>query len=337
MSRHEPTGAFTLIEVVVAVGVAVVLGTLILAISAETLKRWRRGQDIFMAEAGAKLAFDLLERDFHSAILRTERGGTWLMVDIRTGTGTLTQQNWNITGSLYKPAAAASLHLAALSDVESTIADDRFGVGSAWLRFVTVKDYTASEISAPSIVSYQVVRRPSSSSTASIAQEDKRYTLHRSIVRVTKSSGGSNGAFELGYDVSTSAYNSRGTSTPSSGDAESVFAPPLADAVISNVVDFGVWLYVRDTSGLGGLRRIFPTSSGSLTYRATASGEVPNVADVMLRILTEEGATLVQNIEGGRVTRPPQFASDDEWWWAVAVEHSRVFVRRIWLNADPGP
>ena len=51
----------------------------------------------------------------------------------------------------------------------------------------------------------------------------------------------------------------------------------------------------------------------------------------MVRLLTERGATLLAEIESGagRVTRPPAYASDAEWWWAVVEANSRVYVRRV--------
>jgi hypothetical protein len=49
----------------------------------------------------------------------------------------------------------------------------------------------------------------------------------------------------------------------------------------------------------------------------------------MLRILTEEGATLLEAIETGRVPRPPAYGTDAEWWWGVVEANSRVFTRRV--------
>ena len=49
----------------------------------------------------------------------------------------------------------------------------------------------------------------------------------------------------------------------------------------------------------------------------------------MVRILSEEGATLVEAIETGRVPRPPTSSSDADWWWDVVEAHSAVFIRRV--------
>ncbi|MDI1319067.1 MAG: hypothetical protein PSW75_02595, partial [bacterium] len=67
---------------------------------------------------------------------------------------------------------------------------------------------------------------------------------------------------------------------------------------------------------------------------ATASGDpnrFPEVADVLVRVLTEEGARLLEAMEksNGAITRPLAYASDAEWWWGVVEANSRVFVRRV--------
>jgi hypothetical protein len=50
----------------------------------------------------------------------------------------------------------------------------------------------------------------------------------------------------------------------------------------------------------------------------------------MIRSADGWGATQLEAIELGRIpSRPPAYASDAEWWWAVVEANSRVFVRRI--------
>jgi hypothetical protein len=58
------------------------------------------------------------------------------------------------------------------------------------------------------------------------------------------------------------------------------------------------------------------------------------VADVMLRVLTDEGAQLVEAIESGNgaLVRPPAI-SESQWWWSVVTAHSQVYARRIDLKA----
>jgi hypothetical protein len=92
---------------------------------------------------------------------------------------------------------------------------------------------------------------------------------------------------------------------------------------------------VRDSQGV--LQRIYPTDTADIAHRATwtsasdTSAQFPEVADIMVRVLTEEGAKLIEAMEqgNGAVQRPGNFATDAAWWWSVVESHSRVTVRRV--------
>jgi hypothetical protein len=53
--------------------------------------------------------------------------------------------------------------------------------------------------------------------------------------------------------------------------------------------------------------------------------------DVMIRILTEQGAALLAEMENGtgHNIRPAEYTTDAEWWWAVVETNSRVYTRRV--------
>ena len=148
-----------------------------------------------------------------------------------------------------------------------------------------------------------------------------RYSLFRSAVS-------SQTTFSNGYDVTSGAY---GTALTNPGTGNDILA--------TNVVDFAVWLYLRD-AGTGALRRIFPADNNDLAHAARDAGSAadsnryPDAADIMLRVLTDEGARILDAMErsGSTVGRPAAYASDAEWWWAVVEVNSRVFVRRIELR-----
>jgi hypothetical protein len=106
-----------------------------------------------------------------------------------------------------------------------------------------------------------------------------------------------------------------------------------SDVIATNVVDFGVWLYTRDNNG--DLVRVFP-ASGRTSHVANSVLTSPVVADVTIRILTEEGARRIEALETGlNVKRPPTMATDAEWWWSVVEANSHVVARRIQLKAAP--
>jgi hypothetical protein len=176
-------------------------------------------------------------------------------------------------------------------------------------------------------VSYQIARRPVSGAILATTQADVRYTLFRSAVSPA-------GTHTAGNDVTAPAYGSTTVSPAGSRTPATLTNANNSDALATNVVDFGVWLHVRDTA-TGELRRIFPTDNNDLVHTAnvaaTDASRFPAVADVLVRILTEQGATLLAQVESGagRVARPPNYATDAEWWWAVAEANSRVYTRRI--------
>jgi hypothetical protein len=252
----------------------------------------------------------------------------------------------------------------------------RFGTAGVWLRFFTTKRGTNKPadpltISAPVAVGYQIVRtftatNPLNTGTA--------YRLFRAEVRPVENSGRRPGVIEAGYNLDPAAVthytrnNLNGAANNGSeiDDPRSIQIPGTAtgqrklDAVIAeNVIDFGVRCYVRDPTG--GLRLIFPaTATGGLSNatnrplrsklpsatppeqwvdagQTDAAQPFPDVVDVMVRLLTDEGAALIANIERVQtpaLTVPIKYNNNvQEWWWGVAQENSRVYTRRIVLNA----
>jgi hypothetical protein len=152
-----------------------------------------------------------------------------------------------------------------------------------------------------------------------------RYGFFRSAVS-------SDQTFAIGYDL-LSGYAWSSSSPPGQRSSGTITNPnTTSDLLATNVIDFGVWLYVRETTGE--LRRIFPESDADLTHRAAAPADFPDVADVMIRVLTEKGAQLLDQLENARpsVARPLDISTDADWWWSVTESNSRVYVRRIVLR-----
>jgi hypothetical protein len=197
----------------------------------------------------------------------------------------------------------------------------------AWLRLVTTN--VEGSGSLPVAVAYQIVRRPVSGTDVSPTNPaEVRYTLYRSAVSADLS-------FLAGNNVRAPGYASTSESSGTARAASTITNPYTpGDTLVPNAIDLAVWLHVRDANG--GLRRIFPADAADFSHSAqdTAADATrfPEVADVMLRVLTEEGAGLIAAMEEGRVIRPADFANDAAWWWAVAETHSLVLVRRVELK-----
>lgn len=324
--------AFTLIELLVAMFIALILAGLLLSIVRVTLTLWQRTQNNLSAAVQAKLALDLLERDLQSALFRPD-GKIWLAVEINNSPSYLTTHGWLALTGLTKPNSPESQRLVGLASEQATplISNARFGLSGAWLRLMTTNDEAVGGL--PVAVAYQVARRPVSGTVSSGNPAAVRYTLFRAAVSAANS-------FAVGADVTAPGYGNAAVAPAASRNGATLTNPNNTDALATNVVDFGLWLYVRDLTA-GGLRRIFPGDGNDFTHTAVGSEVVadahrfPVAVDVMIRILTESGATLVAEIESGagRVSRPPNYSSDAEWWWAIVEAHSRVYTRRIEIKA----
>lgn len=312
--------AFTLLELLVAVVITLGLAGILLAVASSSLEHWRKAQGRVDSMTQAKIIFDLLERDIQGLLHRRDNN-VWLAVDVIRDAGTAGSHGW-FAGTA-KPSGIASERFVS-SDAAPSISNARFGLGGCWLRFFTTKqDTNASgrDLSAPSAVSYLILRNRVGSDSAEI-----RYRLFRADVRQTSTAAGRDGTFQAGYSLISPAYN---TGSNTQADVGTVYTPVSADVLADNIADFGIWFYRRDSSG--SLTRMYPQTSTDAQFRAPAGGEMPVAADVMVRILTQDGARLINAIENGRIQRPPGLTAG-EWWWTVVEANSDVFTRRILIR-----
>jgi prepilin-type N-terminal cleavage/methylation domain-containing protein len=308
---------FTLLELLVAVALTLGMAAVMLAVTTSTLNVWRRTQDRFTTSAQAKLALDFLERDLHAGVFRSDATTTWLAVDVTNSASSLTTRGWQ-TGAIMKPAASESLSLLPESDDRRApiIAHARFGVSGAWLRLITIVAESGNDGAFPRAVAYQLARRPQTGAIAANNPAEIRYALYRTAISSSIS-------FANGNDVIT-------------GYGATLSSPNASNVLLSNAVDFGIWLYVRAADG--SLRRIFPTDANDLSHAARDAGSAadanryPDAADVMIRVLSEDGARQIAAMEQGMIGRPTLHANDAEWWWAVVEANSTVYVRRIELK-----
>jgi prepilin-type N-terminal cleavage/methylation domain-containing protein len=297
---------FTLLELLVAVAITLLLAGLLLTATTNLLQAWRRGQGDATITVEAKLVLDQLERDLQAAISRSD-GKTWLDGRILEGSQ-FANNGWILTAAgVLKPETESLRPLPpSQNNAPANIAEARFGRSGQWLRFVS-SDYDSSTGTLPAAVSYQVVRRRIAASTEATV----RYALFRSKLSAAQT------FVELGSKIFTD-------SAPAG-----LIAPSTADVIATNAIDFGIWIYSRDSTGLE--TAVYPTSNSSASVSVVPARAV---IYAMVRILTEEGASVVDAIESGRVA-PPAGRSSGEWWWEVAEANSRVYVRRIELKVTP--
>ncbi len=327
------TRAFTLLEVLVSAAVTVMLTALLLGVVSQVLDSWNRVSGTLTTAGQAGVILDHLVQDLEAAVLRAD-DAVWLAATVQrdqTGTGDadMTGVDWS---AMSKPTGSASLRLVPSS---GRIEDSRFGQGGVWLRFFTSQtdsNDSLSNRSAPRAVAYQVVRRRVGDRYA--------YQLFRSQVR--PGDGGAS-TFSSGYNLFAAAYTTPNGSAQHPGNVRR----PNAGFLLGNhVVDFGLQIHARSPSG--DLMLAFPvTNEPGQTFAATTdlaatppgyagrpvTRGFPVVVEVMVRVLDDEGAQLIWNLESGRIS-PPDGMTPDAFWWNLAETHGRVFTRRIVIRSD---
>ncbi len=357
-------GGHTIVELVVAAGITVALAAVMIGIIANVMETARRASGGLLASNQAKVALDFIAQDLQSAFLERD-GAAWLVATIQgdqSGAGDVggSLARWTASGVL-KPtgwtspgAAGSSLDL---DPVDAPIEGFRFGMAGVWLRFLAaIQDTNGSPLedrSAPRAVGYQIVRHR----VRDAAGSSERYSLFRSEVRPFHSTPATalRSTFAVGYDLFATAYNDGGASA-GAGEPGGIRRPERDQILGNNVVDFGVRFFRRDpATGLEVLlfpsvatkRGFVATSGASLLPPAVgtpshsyATAEMdagfPEIAEIILRVLTDAGAQTIENLEAGRLgVRPAEYANDGEWWWGVALANSEIFTRRVEIKCRP--
>jgi type II secretory pathway pseudopilin PulG len=323
--------AFTLLELLVAVTITLAIAGVMVGVVRSALNQWGRLQARQSQAIAAQQVLDLLERDLQSALWRPD-GNHWLAVDVINSAEGLANHGWLFSSGPMKPSGAASLRPLPDDEIGATSAGLRFGLSGAWLRFVATN--VESGGGRPTVVSYQIARRPVVGNPVASNPAPIHYALYRSAVSDSET-------FAQGYDVLAGAYGSA-SNTPSSAlsgayrQPRNVTNPSHANLLASNVVDFGCWLRVRAADGQ--LQRIFPVDAADVAHHASGDSlandsRMPDVAEVFVRILGDSGAAALEALESGRLARPAAFATDAEWWWSVVEANSQVYHRRIEIAA----
>ena len=354
-SRVAALRAFTLLELLVAAVITAVLAGFIVVIVSNVSGFWTRTAGKLSTEAQARLVLDQLTQDLSSAVYRDD-GNDWMAVDVLGATGT--SGLWQPAAANAKPAGGVSLAMTA-----PKLADARFNTAGVWLRFFTSKRGNnlatdATTFSAPVAVGYQIIRRFSAPSALNTRTA---YVLHRAEARPA-TAGGRIGVLDAGYNITAAAYTTSTAGTnngATTGDPRSIQVPGsrsnFSSVIADNVIDFGVRCYVRDGTQASGLRLVFPAANETGTASNAANARLrarlpantvtdssnynfvmPAVVDVMVRILTDEGARLIGTFE--QANSPlllPAGVNAQQYWWQLATANSQVFTRRIVINAKP--
>jgi prepilin-type N-terminal cleavage/methylation domain-containing protein len=362
---RRPRRAFTLIELLVAAAITAVMAGFVATIVSNVGSLWSQTSGRLSTGAQARFILDQLSLDLSSARFQDD-GNVWLAANFVNASSNSGLWVNALTVNNQKPNNTTSFIVGSAS-----IADDRFGLAGVWLRFFSTSRgsntaATPTTISAPVAVGYQIIRR---FTAVTATNQNTGYFLHRAEVRPAATTGTAArpGVLESGYNITAAAYTTSTVSTnngSTAGDPRSIQVPGTArgfDSVIAeNVIDLGFRAYVRDATQPGGLRLIFPVGPDGTSKTATTATRLqskapsntpagvlastntqpfPDVIDVMVRILTDEGARLIAAYEANppspAATALPTGVNAQQYWWQVALAHSQVYTRRIVITAQP--
>jgi len=312
---------FTLFELLVSAGLGVVLAGFTITIFAHVSEAWAQTANRLSGEARAKHALDQLALDLSGALFRAD-GNTWLAVD-----------DVGVMSGLNGPAS------------------NRLEVSGAWLRFFTHRrggNTTLEDMSAPVAVAYRIVRHPGEAANRPATYRLVRTESRAAGMGVDDEPSGAEGTLELGYSIDVSEDTDEhvdGALAPAARFEAA--ASGGSDAIADHVIGFEIRCHVRDRTAVNGLRTVFSNRGGTnagmdvshrpLRSRLAGSARdepdallFPEVIDVGLRVLTEEGARVIGRFEAGHAAyRPPAGVSAAEHWEALVSAHSRLFVRRL--------
>jgi prepilin-type N-terminal cleavage/methylation domain-containing protein len=301
-ARRLAQRGFTLIELLIATGITLVIAGMMVGVTTQVLSAWNRASDTLEVNQTARTVLDMIATDLQAAAFRND-GNVWMRAVF----------NNNISGTDTRPGSSilgpANLPVGTTADFAGTNFRPRdvlFGRGMYLSFFASTLDREPGEVGGLNALGYQVIRRPVTAVT-SPPPDSERYILFRKRIR-------DRDVFEAGYDLSNANYPTA---------ANRLSQPTLRHMLGLNVIDFGVIFYDRDG------RILFPTST-TAEFSAPFNGQAPASADIIIRVLTSEGADVVNLIERGIVSLPSGTNFQN-----IVLENSNVFTRRVAILSQP--
>ena len=364
LKTHQRKKAFTILELLVAVSVTALLAGMLLNITSQVVQTQTRASGNLETNQVAQFVLDRIQEDLQCAIYRND-GNIWMAADILSesnmGNGNFPNA-WEDKAYDVKKPESIRVKLdqwpeEALSPIDSAnlqgpLFESRFGLGGVWLRFFTQcpeLDPKADSSGGARAVSYQIVRYGLTGSETSTP----RYQLFRSDVSdINTLNAGYNLHPDEGAYSNDSNNGPRETGNIKNPIYQNNGQKSTDFSLASNIVDFGIRAYLirNQSQGTGHLQQIFPdlnNTSDEFTYWATSNPNYqedmkkkernlyafPDVMDIMLRVLTAEGASALAAYEEGLIP-PPEGISENEYWWQLVEENSEVYIRRIRIFSE---
>ncbi len=288
---NQKNRGFTLLELVVATAVSVVVVVMIIRVASAMLQQAERSVGAMSQTAEVEIARQYLESDIQSAFVPEDWRGSLSVKLPGEGWGI---EGWDSVPHDVKPTdRVIDLNVG----VDDSLLNERWGkegVQAIWL--VNDPPKGLNDPGGIKVVSYQLKRKRLSASAF------PRYYLMRSESSAAES-------FRHGYKLEDSAYDQGSYSDKAFWSASVIRHPTLNHIVATNVIDFGIRGFSKDAVS-GQFRLVFPDEGSS-----TGVGEAAEIWVVFLRVLSDQGAEMIENIEQGRTSHD---------WWNTAIGYSKV-------------
>jgi type II secretory pathway pseudopilin PulG len=360
LKKKSFSSGFTVLELLVAVSVTALLAGMLLNITTQVVSTQTQASGDLETNQVAQFVLDRIQEDLHCAVYRND-GNVWMAATILEDNSN--SGSW-IEAKTPKPSNE-SLRIVPSDWINGpndpfvdannqfSFAESRFGEGGTFFRFFTQApelDPNSPNTGGARAISYQIIRYGLTASSTS----RPRYQLFRSDVSTIET-------FQAGYNLhpSSISYNqgSNGIRKPANiinPIFEGPNGPSTDFSLASNIIDFGIRAYLieKNSLGTGNLKQIFPdvnssTGGGAIPYEFISTNNInyrisgrpsrmyafPEVVDVMIRILTTEGASAISAFEEGLIPTPDGF-SPEEYWWVLAEKNSEIYIRRIKILAN---
>jgi len=347
---NQSNKAFTVLELLVAVSVTALLAGMLLNITSQVVQTQTQASGNLETNQVAQFVLDRIQEDLQCAVFKND-GNVWMAANILDSADEL--DNW-VEATVSKPENVSlrikiedweenEINPTFEANQQGPLSESRFGVGGVWLRFFTEApelDPDAENSGGARAISYQIIRYGLTSSETS----SPKYQLFRSDISDINT-------LKAGYNLENDSY--LGASNNGPRESGNIVNPLFTRgdgyestdfSLAANIVDFGLRAYIlrNRSQGTSYLEQIFPdvNSTGEiLPFKASSHPKYhenqsqryhsfPDVIDVMVRVMTTEGAAALSTLEDGLI-KAPEDMTDEEFWWDFVEKNSEVYVRRI--------
>lgn len=296
-SRLTSARAFTLIEVLVASAVMVILVGIVVYITSTVMSSWNRSSGKLSANAEARLALEIIAQDLEMAILRNN-GQQWLRVE----------ESADLSGSPF--SASNSVILKLFAPALNRQSGD--GICAIAYKLGYQASYTIDSTDGP--LSYALYRNVVSPQNTLNSYLSSRYENPANSVQGTLAATNANADWSDSTITDDSNY------------------------LAGNIVEFKVLIYDSNQASLQPRNGNANNQvTGNYIYGgvgSNAGNAVPAYADIILTVVTDEGAELLKTRTiGGNSEKVIDLANEDA--NDVVTQYGETFIRRVHFQSNP--